>query len=371
MKILQIIPNLMTGGAERFVVDLCNNFYEKKHDVTLILFFSDDNKEQLLLQQLNEHIKVVFLNKKPGFDASIFKKLYNAIKQAAPEIIHTHTGGFTYLAPLTFFFTTKIPVFHTIHNDAFKETEGKAGYALRKFFFRRKNIHPVTISNESRDSFFKAYPGEHQDMIYNGRTPEKPSALAAGAALEIDGLKENAATRVFLFIGRLTSVKNPQLLIRSFKRLKKEGANATLVLLGRAAEDDIYHNVLQEQGKDGIYYLGEKSNVLDYMYQGNFLCISSEYEGLPISLIEAFSAGLVPVSTPVGGIPELIKDFGYLSASVDNDTDYFNVLKAAYSLSAGELEIKSGQVRQEYAQKFTMDICTDAYTTLYQKYTGH
>lgn len=370
MKILQIIPNLMTGGAERFVVDLCNTFYERKHEVILILFFADDKKEQLLLQQLNTNIRVIFMNKKPGFDFSMFKKLGRTIRQLGPQVIHTHTGGFTYLAPLSCFFRNDIAVFHTIHSDAFKETEGRLGYTLRKFFFRKKNVHPVTISNESRDSFYKAYPGVHQDMIYNGRATEKPSVMAAGAAAEINGLKENIATRIFLFIGRLTSVKNPQRLIRSFKRLKNDGADAILVLIGRAAEEDIYQEILAEQGKNGVYYLGEKTNVLDYLQLGNFFCISSEYEGMPISLIEAFAAGLVPVSTPVGGVPGLIKDVGFLSPSVGDETGYYHALKEAYSLSPGELQTKSAQVREEYKRKFTMDICADAYTALYQKYKG-
>ena len=57
-----------------------------------------------------------------------------------------------------------------------------------------------------------------------------------------------------------------------------------------------------------IYFMGSVPNVQDYMKTCDFLCMSSKYEGMPITLLEAMANGLIPIVTPVEGILDLITD---------------------------------------------------------------
>src|SRR5690625_3267743 len=112
MKILQIIPSLAGGGAERFVVDLCNCLV-KNNELILVTFFGE--KESNLFQEdLNADVENIILGKKSGFDVSLISRLYKTIKSTSPDVIHTHVRGFVYLMPLIPLLG-KIPIVHTVH----------------------------------------------------------------------------------------------------------------------------------------------------------------------------------------------------------------------------------------------------------------
>ena len=64
MKILQIIPQLSSGGGERFTVDLCNELAERGHKVVLcVLYDLKDEKNSFYLPQVSKKVRVVSLNK--------------------------------------------------------------------------------------------------------------------------------------------------------------------------------------------------------------------------------------------------------------------------------------------------------------------
>ena len=95
MKILQIIPALEDGGAERFVVDLCNEL-SNDHEVILCLFFTN-NSETGFKKELSPDIKLISLDKKSGFDVSAIFKLKKVLNRYKPDIVHTHVGALIYL----------------------------------------------------------------------------------------------------------------------------------------------------------------------------------------------------------------------------------------------------------------------------------
>ena len=99
MKIVEIIPQLSSGGAERFVVDISNEL-SKRHDVSLIVSFALEGKLAFYLPELAESVKVHSLNKRLGLDISYLYRLYKTIKQEAPDIVHTHLDAYTHFAIL-------------------------------------------------------------------------------------------------------------------------------------------------------------------------------------------------------------------------------------------------------------------------------
>ena len=73
---------------------------------------------------------------------------------------------------------------------------------------------------------------------------------------------------------------------------------------------------IYESRNDRLLFLGEVNNPTDYLFLSDYFILSSVYEGMPISLIEAFACSCIPISTPVGGIPEMINNDGFLSKSL-------------------------------------------------------
>ena len=154
MKILEIIPQLSQGGAERFVVDLCNEL-SMRHNVTLVVLHNID-KTGFFLKEISTRVKVISMNKRKGFDLGLFFKLRSLIKKENPDIVHTHLRAIVY-SLLAYIMPSHTKYIHTVHNDAVKEAGDRISRLCRKFAFKAKRVIPVTISEESQQSFINFY----------------------------------------------------------------------------------------------------------------------------------------------------------------------------------------------------------------------
>lgn len=369
MKIVQFLPDLGIGGGQRFVVDLSNEL-AKNHQVYLITMFDSEKFEFYHL--LDKKVSVIGLGKSRGFDFKIIFRLYRTIKNIQPDIIHSHLRAFSYLLPLVPFFK-RIKFAFTIHNDAFKECPSPKQRKIRNFFFK-KFVKPVTISDESSDSFEKAYPGAVYKQIYNGRERVRKTKDFDKTAEEVNQFKQNDETIVFVNIGRLHPQKNQEMLVSAFGRLVNEdNANAALIIVGGADHTERTIQIerkLKEAKKNfgRIMLTGDRYNATDFLFLSNFFCLSSVYEGMPIVLIEAMAAGTVPICTPVGGVTEMVSGIApdLLSKSTDEE-DFYQALKNAYNMSAEDYEKHRLQSVRNYEEKYSIERCGENHIQLYKE----
>jgi len=363
-KILQVIPNLTDGGAERFVVDLSNELVSRSHSVLLCSLFEFSKTDSFFLPLLNQQIEVVSLNKKLGFDWRLILKFRKLINTYQPDIIHTHLRSINYLG-LSLPFLKKQNVIHTVHNDARKEAPGKWENNLRTFFFKRLKVTPVTISTESHQSFMNYYNAVDAVQIDNGRIfPVKTSRFEATRDY-FETLRKKK-TKFYVNIGRIAPQKNQLMLVKSFKKFLDEGHDAVLLLIGTGRER-FSESILDEMKayfSDRIIWLGGKDNVTDYLYLADFFVLSSLHEGMPISLLEAMACKAVPVCTPVGGIPEMVGEEGFLSKSVKED-DFLEALRKSFQTD--DLENRANLLLDKYKNKYSIESCADSYLELYGK----
>ena len=369
MKILQIIPALEDGGAERFVVDLCNEL-SNAHEVTLCLFFKN-KKETGFQKELLPDIKLISLDKKPGFDISIIFKLKKVLNNYKPDIVHTHVGALIYLLATISITFKKYKIVHTIHNDAWKEVRSKKERQIRYWFYRKKKIIPVTISKESDRTFKQAYPDVASTIIYNGTRKPATSLQFDSVKKFIENARKNDNTKIFVHIGRLEYQKNHVLLIAAFQKLLKSGANALLIMIGgerNQAESHQISQAIQEacNTNQNMIWLGGNQPAIDYLLLADFFCLSSLFEGMPISLIEAFATGCIPVCTPVGGIPEMMNGKKFIAKNLSIDA-YYNALKEAYVYPTEKLSSLKNEFIALFNEKHTMNFCGYEYEKLYKQ----
>lgn len=301
MKILQIVPQLSQGGAERFVVDLCNEM-SQEHNVTLIVLHSLE-KNGFFVQELNNSVKVISMNKKMGMDFGLFFCLFSEIRRIKPDVVHTHLRGIIYVL-FAILFCRKIKFFHTVHNDAEKEAGDGVGKFLRKLFFNLNLVTPITISDESKLSFTQFY-NRDSILIYNGSTKyQKGLDLCKEAQKEICKSSDKIT---IVNVARVMEQKNQLALASVVDSLNKKGYNVDLYIIGRK-EGSVIAEQIEVKSFENVHLLGERINPRDYMAVADAFCLSSIYEGMPITLIECFSVGAIPICTPVGGIKNMIQD---------------------------------------------------------------
>ena len=362
MKIVEIIPQLSSGGAERFVVDLCNELC-KRHQVTLIVYY-DLADYGFYYDELCDRVRVECLHKNRGLDLKLFPKIHKILREIKPDVVHLHTRAINYIFPILCL-KNDFQCFMTIHNEAEKEAGKFMGRALRRHFFGHGKIVPVTISKESLRSFREFYCKD-ASLILNGRNVCCDNKVSAAVTNEFQSYKKTPTTRVLVNIARFTNVKRQDLLARLVLNLSNEGYDLSLLLIGSHQDNAVLDNIRQLKC-DAVHILGEKSNPLDYLRLADAFCLCSSYEGMPISLIEAMGVGTIPVCTPVGGIVDVINERnGFLSDDVSEES-YYIALRRFLDTDKDKLDVMRKQLQLSY-KPYSMTECAEKYDSLFKQY---
>ena len=359
MKIVELIPQLEQGGAERFVIDLCNTL-AIKHKVSLIILSEHTGYFE---KEVNNTVTIIHLKRKNGYDMSLLGKIHKLFKKLKPDIVHTHLDTITYTILETFMFPSKIKFIHTVHNDAGKEAGERLSRWCRKFAFRTKKVVPVTISEESQRSFIDFY-GITPPMIYNGRPAYAVTSKLAEAQNNLNKLKTNINSAMIANIARISTQKNQLPLAKAIVNLNKKGKNVELAIIGR--EDDVITPEILKLNCTQLHLIGTRSNPRDYMKASDAFCLSSVYEGMPITLIECFSVGAIPICTPVGGIVNMIEDGknGILATGTSQEEIEAAILRFLNLTDEEKAEMKRNS-SASFA-KYDMETCANNYENLMQ-----
>jgi len=113
------------------------------------------------------------------------------------------------------------------------------------------------------------------------------------------------------YAGRLVTYKGLPLLLRVVERLQHDH-DVGLVLVGSGGLDihnceaDLRAYVDGRGLSAGIHFAGEVGNVHEYLQASDIFVLPTEEDAFPLALIEAMACGLPVVSTPIGGIPEIV-----------------------------------------------------------------
>lgn len=323
MKILHFHRSLGAGGIESMVCNLANEM-AKTEDVTVGTIFRPLASD-LCYKQLSSQVKKIDLGKTDETIKPIREifKIYFVIKKGNYDIVHIH-GYFYYYFFAILMLHSKVKFFYTLHNDAYKEGPSWDIKLLRfkKLFFQKRWMRPITISNASQKSFYELY-GCSSILIPNGIA--QPQITESGNFIESNRI--SPATKVFINAGRIHEQKNQVMLCRVFDCLIKEGYDIMLYIAGCIQDWSIY-NQMKPFFSERIIFLDQRDDIPSLLAKADGMCLSSNYEGLPVVLLESLAVGCVPICTPVGGIINVIHNGvdGLLSKSAEEE-DYLNVMK--------------------------------------------
>lgn len=359
MKILQVVYHLASGGAERFVVDLCNEL--SKENTVYLVTINDDTKLNYshYKSDLSSNVEYKCLRCKKGICFTSILRLFGLIKELKPDVVHTHTSLLNIYLPSMLLRRAKYV--HTIHSLADKaNTSSWFLKKIDKAVFSRL-VQPVTISSVCKKSYEAFYGLSNAALVSNGCPPKQVSIMARDVEMEIDKYKLGENKPVFIHVARYNEEKNQKLLFDTFLKLRKNGYKFLLIVLGANYDksDYIYLNESED-----IKILGVKNNVADYLACSDYFVLSSLWEGLPISLIEAMSMGCVPICTPAGGVVDVIRDGDNgLLCSTFEESDFYNIIEKVFN---NESKIAKETIRKDYTENYTMASCAKKYLGIYK-----
>lgn len=363
MKIVHIIYSLTSGGAERFVTGLSNELSQIGHDVTICMLLSSESETHTFNRRfLKDNVRFHSMNFSRGFSMKKVFALEKYLLEQKPDVVHCHLNVIPYVFRLALWHS-EIRFIHTLHSVAENASGKKWQKYINSFFYKHGYITPVTISERCRQSYIHYYDLPSPVSIDNGCEVPHKSVLFDEVVSEVESYKNNQNTPVFIHVARYHEQKNQGLLIDAFNELHRKEVDFVLLVIG----DGFDHGPgadLKGRACEKIHFLGVKRNVPDYLFCSDAFCLTSFYEGLPISLLEAIACGVVPVCTRVGGVPDVITDgqTGYLCDSLDVE-EYVRTLRRSLSGS-----ISKENLIDRFMELYSMRKCAENYIRLYHEH---
>lgn len=366
MKIIQIVRNFSNGGAERFVIDLSNQLHRSGHQVTIIRFH-DEQALNFFEGEVLPGVRVLTFHRKGKLDLSLMRRLKRFLAAERPDVVHTHMNDAFLYNTLATLSLRKTAFVHTLHNLPVEEAVGKVGLHLRKYLFRRGKVVPVTIAREACQLTEKVYGMPSVPLIFNGRELAPRTEQFGEVARYLQSLRDTPDTKIILNVGRFSEQKNQLLLVNTVKQLNAAGKKCKLLIIGSDQSAAVIE-ALKGAADKNVIFLGKRSNVQDYLYAADVFSLSSLWEGMPISLIEAFSAGCIPVCTPAGGIASMIQDgaSGFLAKGFAGE-DLLKAFCDYFKCGPEQLTAIATEARNAFHQLYDIEICTGNYVQLYRQ----
>ncbi|VEF25374.1 UDP-D-galactose:(glucosyl)lipopolysaccharide-1,6-D-galactosyltransferase [Shewanella baltica] len=295
LNILHILPTLSQGGAEKFTLDLCNE-YHKDHCVNLMILYSGGHFDALEPAIDGPNLHKLHLG---GWKKIIipFYILGYLIKNRM-NVVHLHLMT-PFFCILSIIFFRHIKFVYTFHGDpSYDNRLVRVSIQLLTLF---NNVTFVAVSPSIRKLVLGMYKGIDVKVVINGAST--PSVNERNVAL-LRNVYSNK--KLFLNVARLDNIKNQLELVLAFRDLPDE---YHLLIIGGDPSTDYSRTLIFEINKtNNVEYLGFKSCVGDYIKIADYIIFSSLHEGLPISLIESFSLSTPVLCTPIPGLNELISD---------------------------------------------------------------
>lgn len=328
MRILQIHTGLsLMGGAESLIINLANE--QVKINKVKVCSIFKPLEDSIFYTRLSEEVEKEHLGiVANGFSLKNLWKIFTYIRSTDAQIVHIHGFFYYYVLPIVLL-KNRLKFVYTVHSDAYMENSrwDKRILWLKRFCFKKGWLNAVTISAESKTSFEKLY-GLDSRLIKNG----VPRPKIFDTHNIIDELRITLRTKVFFHPGRISSEKNQVTLCKVFSRLIEEGEDVALAIAG-TNQDEFVFEQMKPYFCERIRYLGERNDVPQLLSRADGFCLPSNWEGLPITLLESLSVGCIPICSPVGGIVNVIESGinGLLSKSSSED-DYYQCMRSFLSL---------------------------------------
>ena len=220
MRILEVIPALNSGGAERFVIDLCNQMAKDGHEVMLLTMkdFTISNFG-FYKDELNDNVKQLNLGM-GKFGLNTFYKLYKTIRSIKCDVVHFHLTSM-YFGFLAVLFDRKKKYVVTSHNQADKERDkAKFRFLVKKACLKMKLLYQVAISHQNAKSISEIFGVVPIRLIYNGRAEINITDKYDEVRNEIERYKSHPTTNVFTMIARCNPQKNIPRLVKCFNKAR-------------------------------------------------------------------------------------------------------------------------------------------------------
>lgn len=302
---------------------------------------------------------------------SISRRVGRLLREYDPDLVHLHEYKLQVLTTLArFTIGFRAPIVRTFHgrptrSSGWSSLRMKCSQYLDRLCLRWFTSGVISVSDELGDYLRSRIPKLPVWTIQSGIRGNAGSSVDCKEVRRRHGVQPGVA-----WIGtaiRLEDVKNPLLLVRSASILASRGVPFVFSIFGDGSLREELQEAVAERGlEERVRLHGHHPSVDRVMSCWDLFVLGSKHEGLPMSLLEAMSAGAACVCTAVGGVPEVIRD-GETGRLVPPD-DPSALADALGELlrDAEERRRLALRAKQEVEARFSTSAMTQRYIRVYE-----
>ena len=352
MKIAHVVDCMEVGGAETLVSQMCRLQREQGHAPCVYAVASlGPLGEQMRAEGFSVQANVGWHLSGPS------RNFFRVFKETHYDVVHLHNPTPTVYAAMAARMAGVPSIVSTRHNLAAspRRLVVELKYALAATCCDW--IAGVCDATTNNMKSIHSIPARKIVRVYNGtdpvsRVPHEQWPAKTGFTL--------------VYVGRLEPVKNHVLLLYAVQAALQSMPGLRLWMVGDGSERKMLESLASKLGiASQVIFFGQQLDVAPFFSAADAVIMSSKSEGLPISLLQAFSMGLPAIVTDVGGMAEVVR-LARAGFTVPAN-DPAEMAAAILRLASNDEERRQFATHAEEAflSRFTLKTMVAAYMDLY------
>lgn len=354
-KIVHLVYSMGCGGLEKVIVNIINGTRDLNCQHLIITLIPDFE----MIDLIDVPVEVHCIHKKPGKDLLAHFRLMKRLLKIKPDVINTYNFGTIEYHAVAWLLRIPIRV-HSDHGRGGDVADGrsKKNNAIRRFssgFVSDYVVVSLDLYNWVVD--IVRVRSKSVQVVQNG---------VPVAAIDKQPLARKH--KVFCTIGRLDPVKNQMLLIKAFAHLCKTTPRylPKLLIVGDGPERDKLESLTRALALDEyVEFLGYRTDISEILTSVDVFVLSSHYEAMPMTILEAMAKKVPVVSTDVGGIRHALDDSMLTFVAPDSVDALSQAMDKATILSTESLKIIDNAYNLVKA-KYSTEAMVARYSLIYK-----
>ena len=338
---LHVISGLRGGGAEHFVLELCRqSLNDKEADVSVLSLSAAD---EIAYKFREAGIKVVSTSSQKNKRGINAFKGFRFLLNHSYNIVHAHMFHACMVACFAKLFRPSLKIVFTLHNNYI-------------FQFHRRLLLFLTRPLRNADVIF---PGMDRKWFQknNAITISNGVSVSHYDHLHID----KPPLFTCAFVGRLAEEKNPLFLVDLARSLASEHKFMIRVAGEGPQKKDLQQEIAGANLQDYFTIHGYVEDVARLLAESHCLLLPSDWEGMPLIILEAGAAGVPVIATPVGNIPSILnKENGYVG-----EISKFRSMITEVMDNYGEALIRARRLKHNVHEHYNIEKVYGQYRHLY------
>lgn len=313
IKVCFIITKLELGGAQKVALYTAEHINKDAFEEFLITgkggILDSFAAEKFKIYQLSNLIREI----SPLKDLKALLHIYGVLKREKPDIVHTHSSKAGILGRIAAKLARVKVIIHTVHGYSFNETQvffKKKFYVLLEklcSFFSDKLI-AVAEEDIKKGLKYKIAKKSKFVLIRAGIDTGYYKNFAAGRDFRTS-LGISAKAKVIITIGPFKPQKNLKDFINAAKLVSEVHKDAVFLVAGDGEMRPGLEALISSLGlRDKIMLLGWRNDIAELLYASDIFVLTSLWEGLPCSIVEAMCCSKPVVANAVDGVKEIVQD---------------------------------------------------------------